>query len=83
MFDINHNGVVDELDMLLVSVPGDLDDDADVDLADFASFQKCFAGTETPFDPLPCGLADLDTDGDVDVEDAQRFEAVMTGPDSE
>ena len=83
VFDINHNGVVDELDVLLVSVPGDLDDDADVDLADFASLQTCFAGTEPPFDPLPCGLADLDTDGDVDVEDAQRFEAVMTGPDSE
>jgi hypothetical protein len=65
---------------MLVSVPGDYDDDEDVDLADFAAFQNCFAGSGNPFEPLECGLADIDADADVDFEDFRRFERAVTGP---
>jgi hypothetical protein len=80
VFDINHGGVVDELDSMLVSVPGDFDADADVDLVDFARLQACFSGTGVLFEPLACGLADLDGDQDVDGEDAGRFVSALTEP---
>ena len=83
VFDINHSGVVDGLDVLLVSEPGDVDADEDVDLADFAAFQTCFAGSGNPFAPAACGLADLDADGDVDSADYDRFERHMTGPEED
>jgi hypothetical protein len=83
VFDINHNGVVDELDELLVSVPGDVDHDADVDLLDFAALQACFSGNGQPFEPWLCGLVDIDADGDVDEGDVESFGAAMAGPAGE
>jgi hypothetical protein len=58
----------------------DLDDDADVDLVDFAEFQLCFTGPGqfiTADDP--CALADNDLDGDVDLADFSAFQLAFTG----
>jgi len=58
---------------------GDLDDDGDVDLLDFALFQACFTGPQVSA-PEQCQSADLDRDGDVDVMDFWIFAARFTGP---
>ena len=66
-------------------LPGDLDDDGDVDIDDFNTFADCLAGPDV-FDPPPdCNPgdfinADLDGDGDVDLADFARFQEVFTGP---
>ena len=73
VFDVNHGGVVDNMDTLLVSPPGDVDSDEDVDLIDFASMQVCGSGADVPFGSWECGVVDLDMDGDVDKEDWARF----------
>lgn len=80
VFDVNHDGVVEDLDVMLVSLPGDLNDDGDVDLSDFASFSVCFSGSGVPYSPLECGLADMDADGDVDLRDMRRLVDMLTGP---
>lgn len=80
VFDVDHSGIVDTLDVALVSTPLDLDDDDDVDLADFAAFQACAQDSATPHGGLPCGLSDIDLDGDVDTEDWRRLTISWTGP---
>ena len=80
VFDVNHNGTTDSLDISLVSPPGDLDDDGDVDLADVFRLQACFSGTRAPYGASVCGLADLDADGDVDLGDWRQFEGALYGP---
>ncbi len=80
VYDVSHDGVVNSLDVLLVSEPGDQDADGDVDLADFQRLQWCFTGSGVPYELPDCVLADLDGDGDVDVEDVKRFELAETGP---
>lgn len=80
VFDVNHNGIVNYIDVMLVSLPGDHDDDGDVDFADFQAFQVCFSGTGVTFDEPACALADLDADGDVDLGDFKRFQLAITGP---
>ena len=83
VFDVNHNGVVDNLDALLVSQPGDLDADDDADLADSAELQSCFSGNGNPYGAIECGLVDLDGDGDVDSSDVRRFFELLNGPRGE
>ncbi len=83
VFDVNHSGVVDDLDRLLVSAPGDLDLDADIDLVDFASLQACAGGPGILVESTTCNLGDLDTDCDVDGDDARRWERFLTGPGKE
>lgn len=61
--------------------PGDIDEDGDVDVADFGFFQLCFNGPSRP----PglgdsCHAADLDRDGDVDLADFGGFLACFNGP---
>ncbi len=80
VFDVNHDGYVNDVDTLLVSVPGDLDADDDADFADFQRMQTCFSGSGIGYtDPL-CSLADLDADGDVDAHDVKQYQQVLTGP---
>ena len=79
--DIDHSGVIDELDSALVSIPGNLDGDTDVDLADFATLQTEVTGSGTPYAWWESGLVDFDTDGDVDAQDMVRFFAHWSGPD--
>ena len=59
---------------------GDLDEDGDVDLADFSEFQRCFTGPGASTLPDDCEPADLDNDGDVDVPDFHIFALNFTGP---
>jgi hypothetical protein len=58
--------------------PGDLDDDGDVDLTDFARFQACFGpggGLEAG-----CTCGDLNSDDDIDLADYGQWEAAFGGP---
>lgn len=79
VFDVNHNGIVDAIDVLLVSLPGDADNDGDVDLLDFGRMQDCFSGEDVPYSPAECALCDFDADADVDTEDFVRFQLAVTG----
>ncbi|HNQ21817.1 MAG TPA: hypothetical protein PKK06_01860 [Phycisphaerae bacterium] len=66
---------------------GDYDDDGDVDLTDYAAFEDCLAGPDTPPQPaagtceaeLRCLVSfDLDDDEDVDLADFAQFAALFT-----
>lgn len=58
--DVNHNGVPDECEGVICV--GDLDGDADVDIADLALLLSNFGSTGS-------AAGDLDGDGDVDIAD--------------
>ncbi len=64
---------------LKVPVPGDIDDDGDVDVNDYATLQDCFSGEDVPYPP-GCENADLDNDGDVDLDDYTLFYAIANPP---
>ncbi len=58
-------------------VPGDLDDDGDVDLDDFAVLASCLAGPNVTTPPPTCTDftgSDLDNDNDVDLDDFRDFQ---------
>lgn len=64
--------------------PGDMDGDADVDLADLAVFVGCLAGPGVPEPPPGCApeafaRADTDYDSDVDLADFDAFQASFSG----
>lgn len=64
-------------------LPGDWDTDNDVDLADFAAFQRCLTGEGAMADPA-CRTFDARTgddwpDGDVDLVDYTAFARRFTG----
>lgn len=56
----------------------DSDEDGDVDLADFAAFQKCFSETEAVSGA--CGTLDLNSDSVVDLQDLWMFAQAISGP---
>jgi len=58
--------------------PADFDDDGDVDLVDFITFQLCFVGSNNPRAP-GCARPDLDRDSDVDLADFLIFQQHFTG----
>ena len=58
-------------------LPGDLDCDDDVDLADLDTLAKCLAGPNEVV-PVPCVRADLDEDDDVDLRDLAGFVAAFS-----
>lgn len=56
---------------------GDYDVDGDVDLGDYAAFQRCFGYSATG----ACGDAfEFDVNGAIDVGDLAGFEALLVGP---
>ncbi len=57
----------------------DDDGDADVDLADFAAYRRCFNGPNQPF-AVGCDCFDGDGDGDVDLEEFAAFQRCFSGP---
>ena len=60
-------------------MPGDADDDGDVDLADYLGFELCFTGSGTELRDFECYIFDLDFDGDVDLPDLLGLQAAFTG----
>lgn len=60
-------------------IPGDFDDDLDVDLADFGFMQKCLSGPAIPHQSPQCDVADFDGDDDVDGLDVLLFRGCLTG----
>jgi len=58
-------------------IPGDCDDDGDVDLLDFACFVDCFTGPGGGILPGCEGL-DFDDDGDVDLLDYGVFQQLVS-----
>ncbi len=66
----------------LADPPPDMDEDGDVDLADFGRFQMCFNGPNRPLGGLGCEEADYDSDGDVDLADFTGFQACFNGPNA-
>jgi hypothetical protein len=88
---VNCDGSVDQGDTAAVSClasggtpetccgPGDLDNDIDVDLDDYALFRGCIEGPDGVL-LTDCGQADLGHDSDVDLHDFGAFQRVFTGP---
>jgi hypothetical protein len=58
--------------------PADLDEDGDVDLADYGRFQRCYSGPGLQ-PAAGCDDADLDGDDDVDPDDFGVFQACVSG----
>ncbi len=56
---------------------GDMDDDVDVDNADFNAFTACHSAPGLPY-PTGCQPADMDGDGDVDCRDWTGFQTTWT-----
>jgi hypothetical protein len=61
-------------------LPGDADDDGDIDLADYAAMAGCLQGPGvTPSGPNCLTVFDGDDDGDVDLVDFSGFQYIFTG----
>jgi hypothetical protein len=63
-------------DFAIAVLPGDLDDDGDVDLSDYELFEAAISG---PGSPTSYPTADLDGDSDCDIVDVGMFAANYTG----
>ena len=57
---------------------GDVDEDGDVDLADYIAMLDCLAGPDAPL-TAGCEVFDLDGDNDTDLADLLAFQAAFTG----
>ncbi len=68
------------VDLAALNAAADFDKDADVDLADFSTFQACFNGPNRVPRQTGCTAADLDHDGDVDLADFAAFQTCFNGP---
>ena len=64
---------------LLVDGSADMDDDGEIDLADFNRFEDCLSGPGVVLG-AGCSCADLDGDEDADLADVARFVVVYQGP---
>jgi len=65
---------------LTVAIPGDLDDDGDIDLADFGAFQVCLTGSGNPQNDPNCEAAKLEGgDDDIDDQDIAKFLGCLSG----
>jgi len=69
-----------EATLTVAVYPADFDEDGDVDLTDFATFQGCFNGPNRPAKPGCAGSADFDGDLDVDLADFTMFQSCFNGP---
>ena len=67
-------------------MPGDVDNNCRVDIEDYASFEDCMAGVDTPPDPSGSTTVqtclevfDFDADGDLDLRDLAALQTAFTG----
>jgi len=58
---------------LIDPIPGDYDEDGDLDLDDAQGFPICMSGPDQPAAVWPCNLLDMNTDSHVDLADAASF----------
>jgi hypothetical protein len=70
----------DERGCVIRPRPGDINHDSLVNLADFATFAICYAGSGVTIPPPDCSEeemldCDMDEDGDVDLSDFSTFAA--------
>jgi hypothetical protein len=77
--DGNANSIDDACEL-----PGDIDDDGDVDLGDYAMFAACMRGPGAHWLPGICsfaefGRADVDDDSDVDLRDFVELQEAIGG----
>ena len=83
LYDRNYDGVVDAADAPLTPLqPSDLNDDGNVDGADWVCFEPALAGPQATVPPPDCGLgrfsrADLDADADVDLADLALLQSQL------
>ena len=77
VFDINYDGVVDSFDVSLAAPAGNTDNDEDVDLVDYAAWQRCLGQAGGG---LPCAMTDINGDGQTDSTDFAWFDETFTGP---
>ncbi len=89
VLDVDRDGILDiwvgscdgnRLFMGTGFIPGDLDDDGDVDLLDLSMWLDCVTGPSAGPLPAACLRADFDFDDDVDAADFARFQLAYTGP---
>jgi hypothetical protein len=66
------------VDNLLLMAAANCDGDRDVDLEDFAAFQRCFTGAGGVL-TAGCECTDLDADEDVDLDDYELFLMAFDG----
>ncbi|MCC7292211.1 MAG: hypothetical protein IT449_09150 [Phycisphaerales bacterium] len=75
-------GVIFLADNMIVDrgcgLPGDIDGDCRVDLADLAALVGCLQGPGVACAPQ-CAPLDLDLDGDLDLQDFAQFQTAFTG----
>ncbi|MCP4251271.1 MAG: hypothetical protein GY778_29900 [bacterium] len=69
-----------EIQFSVACALGDTDCDLDVDLGDFASFQRCYTGDGGGPVTGECQMLDFDDDEDVDLDDLADFDAALAGP---
>ena len=66
---------------VLAPLPGDADNDRDIDLDDVAAFIACMAGPDQPPSTPDClYIFDADTDDDIDLADFAVLAQAFTGP---
>ena len=81
LYDTNYDGIVNLSDLKTIVMPGDSDEDGDVDLRDFAQLQLCF-GPDRPAEPH-CEAMDFNDDDQIDLDDVSDLGKKLTGPQNE
>ncbi|HNQ22058.1 MAG TPA: hypothetical protein PKK06_03090 [Phycisphaerae bacterium] len=75
---VDHGGTFEDIPVP-DRMPGDFDDDCNIDVDDYAALPACLTGPGVPIDD-DCTVFDLDFDGDVDLRDMAAFQRAFTGP---
>ena len=81
LYDTNYDGIVNLSDLKTIVMPGDSDEDGDVDLRDCAQLQLC-VGPDRPAEPH-CEAMDFNDDDQIDLDDVSDLGKKLTGPQNE